>query len=335
MQLTDQELAIVRKLHAGQHPDADYDPYPEFPDMFTQDVEQMPLSAAPEPKRRFIPSKWEHQRVMKIVRAIRKGLIVPGSQAKRELDEQRALLKPRFYNMWSDEVDRERDDAATKHIPAPKMKLPEHAESYNPPEEYLPTAEEVAAYQDLDAEDRPRNYLPQKYPNLRSVPSYARFINERFARCLDLYLCPRAMKKRVVDPETLLPDLPDPKELEPFPKQLTVEYRGHAGLVRSLSVDPSGQWLATGSDDKTARVWEVSTGRCVVMWAFKEAVVSVVWNPSKDLALLAVVRYDGDGLRACGSLCQYFLFLYSCFSYAASRHIPRLLCSQFSPAARP
>ena len=29
------------------------------------------------------------------------------------------------------------------HIPAPRLKLPGHAESYNPPPEYLPTQEEV------------------------------------------------------------------------------------------------------------------------------------------------------------------------------------------------
>ena len=29
------------------------------------------------------------------------------------------------------------------HIPAPKVKLPGHAESYNPPPEYLPTEDEV------------------------------------------------------------------------------------------------------------------------------------------------------------------------------------------------
>ena len=33
---------------------------------------QTPLSAAPEPKRRFVPSKSEHKKVMKMVRAIRK-----------------------------------------------------------------------------------------------------------------------------------------------------------------------------------------------------------------------------------------------------------------------
>jgi ribosome biogenesis protein ERB1 len=47
-------------------------------------------------------------------------------------------------------------------VPAPKMKLPEHDESYNPPEEYLPTEEEIKEWEELDLEDRPKNYLPKK-----------------------------------------------------------------------------------------------------------------------------------------------------------------------------
>ena len=37
-------------------------PYEPEVDWFTRDVEPMPLSAAPEPKRRFIPSKWEEKK---------------------------------------------------------------------------------------------------------------------------------------------------------------------------------------------------------------------------------------------------------------------------------
>jgi ribosome biogenesis protein ERB1 len=70
--LSAQEIEIIRKLQTGSFPDADYEPYPDSVDFFTQDVMSMPLSAAPEPKRRFVPSKWEHKAVMKLVRAIRK-----------------------------------------------------------------------------------------------------------------------------------------------------------------------------------------------------------------------------------------------------------------------
>ena len=52
-------------------------------------------------------------------------------------------------------------------------------------------------WQDLDPEDRPSNFIPKKHDSLRSVAGYDRFIQERFERCLDLYLCPRMKKKKV------------------------------------------------------------------------------------------------------------------------------------------
>ena len=37
-------------------------PYEPEADWFTRDLEIHPLSSAPEPKRRFIPSKWEEKK---------------------------------------------------------------------------------------------------------------------------------------------------------------------------------------------------------------------------------------------------------------------------------
>ena len=34
-----------------------------------------------------------------------------------------------------------------------------------------------------------------------------------------------------------------------------------------MAVDPSGQWLASGGDDGTLRLWEARTGRCLRTWA--------------------------------------------------------------------
>lgn len=70
-------------------------------------------------------------------------------------------------------------------------------QSYNPPAEYLPTQEEIEEWENTAPEDRKRNFLPQKYSSLRLVPRYDNYIQERFERCLDLYLCPRARKTRV------------------------------------------------------------------------------------------------------------------------------------------
>ncbi|CAG8590881.1 13526_t:CDS:2, partial [Acaulospora colombiana] len=53
-----------KTLKAGENPDAGYDPYEPTVEWFTGKGKEeiMPLSAAPEPKRRFVPSKWEKQK---------------------------------------------------------------------------------------------------------------------------------------------------------------------------------------------------------------------------------------------------------------------------------
>lgn len=163
-------------------------------------------------------------------------------------------------------------------------------ESYNPPAEYLLTPEEEKEWNELDQDDRAHNFLPKKYSALRKVPGYSRFIQERFERCLDLYLCPRMIKKRVdIDPESLIPKLPSPKDLKPFPTKLSVVYTGHAARVRCFDVHHSGQWLASGSDDHSVRIWDVSTGRCIKTFEFQDNIMSISWNPNPSVCLLAVV----------------------------------------------
>ncbi|KAF7728264.1 Ribosome bioproteinsis protein erb1 [Apophysomyces ossiformis] len=284
--LKDDELDIIRRLQGGDIPDADYNPYEPTVEWFTSKTEEMPLSARPEPKRRFVPSKWEAKKIMKIVRAIREGRIVP----RKPKDE-----KPRFYNLWGDD-DKPREDHVM-HIAAPKMKLPEHDESYNPPEEYLPDEDEIKEWNDMDPEDRPKNYLPKKYASLRHVPAYNRFIQERFQRCLDLYLAPRVRKNRLnIDPESLVPKLPSPKDLQPFPTHQSISYEGHTGRIRCLSVHPNGLYAVSGSDDHTVRLWEVTTGRCLSMWQFDAVIHAIAWNPSPDMWLFAVSVGHGEVL---------------------------------------
>ncbi|KAJ3152345.1 Ribosome biogenesis protein erb1 [Geranomyces michiganensis] len=282
--LTKEELEMVKRIQKGEFPDATSNPYEDQVEWFSSQTLATPLSAAPEPKRRFVPSKWEAQRIMHIVRAIRSGRLVPGAKKP----ERKDLHNQSFFDIWGDAI--EPVDRGIMHIAAPKQALPHHDESYNPPDEYLPTEEEAAEWKALDAADRPKNYLPRKHENLRSVPGYDRFIQERFDRCLDLYLCPRVIKKKInIDPESLIPKLPNPRDLLPFPTQLSITFKGHKGRIRSFSIDPTGQYMASGSDDRTVRLWDVLSGRCVNVWTFDEGIASVVWNPSKSLSLLAIV----------------------------------------------
>lgn len=65
-------------------------------------------------------------------------------------------------------------------------------------------------------------------------------------------------------------------------------YSGHRGPVRSISVSPNGQWLASGAEDRTVRIWELATGRCVRVFGADHAVCSIAWNPTGTAGLLAV-----------------------------------------------
>lgn len=63
--LTSEELDIIRRLQQHENPDANYDPYEPTVEWFTGKgkEEVMPLNAMIEPKRRWVPSKWEKQKV--------------------------------------------------------------------------------------------------------------------------------------------------------------------------------------------------------------------------------------------------------------------------------
>jgi ribosome biogenesis protein ERB1 len=63
----------------------------------------------------------------------------------------------------------------------------------------------------MDPEDRPTNFIPRKCDSLRKMEAYDKIINERFERCLDLYLSARLRKKKLnMNPEALIPNLPKP-----------------------------------------------------------------------------------------------------------------------------
>lgn len=280
--LSKEEIRMIQNIRAGRFPHSEVDPYPDENDWFTRHREYMPLSAAPEPKRRFTPSKWEEKKVVKLVRAIRKGW----------LTSQTAPKKPDVYMLWNDDAeDSNKTMAGLTYLAAPKMKLPGHEESYNPPKEYLLSKEEEnAAELEAEENDLPPPFIPKAFDALRKVPAYERYINEKFERCLDLYLCPRARVKRmdISDPEALVPKLPKPKELQPFPTILCIKYLGHSSKVTSLSVHPSGQWLISGSKDTTVKLWEVKTGRCMETWKFDSIVHKVAWCPKSSLSLVSV-----------------------------------------------
>ncbi|KAJ3342401.1 Ribosome biogenesis protein erb1 [Gonapodya sp. JEL0774] len=284
--LSKDDLALIRRALGGKFAGG-VDPYEPTIEWFTSKVEEAPLSAAPEPKRRWAPSKHEARRVMKIVRAIRRGL----NPAPAELPSERT------FPIWDSTQGPQPISTHVMHIPAPKVPPPTDHESYNPPPELVPTEEEAKAWKEEEEGEREKNFLPTKYGKMRDVPGWDMFLKERFERCLDLYLCPRVRKNKIqMNPEDLLPTLPDPSTLRPFPTHLALALPNHPSLVRHASLSPSGAYLVTGCDDGVMRVFEVSTGRMWAEWDLGTMVGGTgktlpvrcaAWNPNSEIDIVA------------------------------------------------
>lgn len=286
--LSKTDIDLIRQINSRRLPDTSFNEYEPWIEWFSSEVEKMPISNVPESKQSFIPSKSERKIVGRLVHSIKMGYL----KLKSERDKLKSNSKiPKFYMLWDTDTDREQMRRIHDHVVAPKRDLPGHAESYNPPAEYMLDDREMKVWEKLKDEPHKRklHFLPQKYKSLREVPAYSRYLRERFLRCLDLYLCPRAKRmKLTIEPEYLIPKLPSPKDLQPFPTLESLIYRGHSDIIRCVSIEPKGEYILTGSDDTTVKIWEIATTRCVKTIKTDDVVRSVAWCPNSKLLLIAI-----------------------------------------------
>ena len=199
-----------------------------------------------------------------------------------------------MWDIWADDsIVPWKPKDGPKPITAPKRDLPTHAESFNPPEEYLLDEKEKQAYEEQDETERQLNFMPTKADALRKVPLYENLIREHFERCLDLYLCPRMLRKKtnLVDPNALLPELPSPGDLRPFPTKLGNEFKFHKSPIRSIAISPDGKYLASGDEQHNLVIWDIKSTR--IMRKYKlvnEVIDNIEWCPNR----YAVVAVSND-----------------------------------------
>ncbi|CAD1470194.1 unnamed protein product, partial [Heterotrigona itama] len=287
--LSEADIDLITRIQKRKIPDITFDEYGPWIEWFTSEVMKTPLRKFPEHKRSFLPSKPEAKKISKLVHALKMGWIKSTAELKKEREQK--TNEPQFYMLWQSDDQAEEMRRIHKHIPPPKRHLPGHAESYNPPPEYLFDNKELKEWNKLQTTPwkRKLHFIPQKYNSLREVPAYSKYVKERFQRCLDLYLCPRALKMRLtIEPEALVPQLPSPKDLQPFPTTMSMVFKGHTDMVRSITAEPMGQYIASGGDDMNLKVWEIATGRCIKTIPCGGIIRSVAWCPNQSLSLIAV-----------------------------------------------
>jgi ribosome biogenesis protein ERB1 len=285
--LTPRQLEIIRRVQSGAYAHPEFEGNAEFIDYYSSVKEISGINTdRHEPKNRFQPSKYEKLQVRRLLHRLERGAITMDFLTGKVRDMNDHIKKKKniqdeskAFMLWKgDEEDELAFRKGPEHIPAPKVPPPGHAESYRPPDEYLPTEEDLEKWSEMDPKDRPHGLLiPQKFDNLRSLGAYEHSVRERFERCLDLYLCPRMMKRRLnIDPESLVPSLPKPNDLRPFPTAQCIKYETPTDsdsppMIRAISVSPDGQFMVSGATDGFVRMWEVQTGRLLRSWNLSKA----------------------------------------------------------------
>jgi WD40 repeat protein len=70
-----------------------------------------------------------------------------------------------------------------------------------------------------------------------------------------------------------------------------IDCQGHTSFVWSVSWSPCGKWLASGSDDKTLRIWNPTNGTCLhCLERGDREFISICWSP--DGQKLALGSFD-------------------------------------------
>jgi len=292
--LTNKDLQLLFNLQRNRAPN------PEYGDLMYADYEKPetefdplnhPLARGAGPSKwAFVPRLHEHKRLQKMIAKKLKAMENEEETDEKKEDEKKDEDEP--YMIWDDrhvEMDSKTKWKYIHKIDKPRVVPPGTYESYRPPPEYLPSDETKKKYERTRRIDRKEHFLPSQFGALRHVPFYNHYIQDRYQRCLDLAFFPRMTRTRiVVDPEKLLPDLPNPRDLKPYPERLSFFYKGHTGTVRDISVSPNGQYVATGCDDHMVRVFEVQTGRLMKRYDVGGVPQVVAFSPSKTMNVLAI-----------------------------------------------
>jgi len=277
LQLSPAQVRLLKQLGKGVLPRSDkesYD-YDHFDSIRTENEKFSPEQH--EPKRRFKPSKYEAERILHLVRKLRR--------VTSESSSSRNSLK-RELDIWTDNENAEYPGPNKPSRPS-KLEIAGTALSYNAPPEYN-EVEPLACSK-----------------SLRSLKTTPNFILDRFHRCLDLYLCPRVQKQRLkINPDTILPRIPELADMRPFPTKFALSFDGHQAELCALAIDDAGEFLASGDMNGYLNIWDVTTTNRVRQYTFHEPITSLSWRPRVrglelavcvgNLVVLVVLEQDDD-----------------------------------------
>ena len=250
--LSDKDLEIINRIRQGKMANKSVGEDDYFEDDLPYQIH--PMSNQIPSKKKFGFSRNEQKTINRLIYLYKNGLM-PMEEPKKS--------PPKLFDIW--EFEDEND--LSKYRPGfgyqiPKRDLPDNDESYNP-------------------KDNKEEGI------LRRIPRYDNLIEEELERCCDLFLSARTIRKKLdLKENDILPDLPKPEELRPFPTKECMIYKGHESSIRDICCDPNGNVLISADNGNLVFFWDIMTGKIITKFDLKEKVRSI--NINKFLKLVVI-----------------------------------------------
>jgi len=208
-----------------------------------------PLSNHTFSKKKFEPSHNEKKHINRLSKMIELGLIKPKSEKFLEIHED-------LSDIWNNENTNPGIYHPSRGFLMPKQDHPDHELSYNPPEE-----------------------ISTKEISLRKIPKYDKLITDQYERLNDIFQSVRLIrKKNDLKEEDILPKLPKPEELKPFPSKDNVYFKGHDNSILSLNIDDTGDYLFSGDTAGFVHIYDSRTTKLVHKVHINDNIKSIEFN---------------------------------------------------------
>jgi ribosome biogenesis protein ERB1 len=267
--ISDKDLQLLKRIRSNLFADKNVENEEYFENSIPYQI--TPISGHIPSKKSFELSAGERKRINRIIWAYNHGFMKLDDE---EVKEHKEILEDIWVNDNTD---------PTYYYPgkgyqAPKRELPDSDVSYNPPKELI-------AELNLQA-----------FNSMRRIPKYDKILDENMERCCDLVMSTRAIrKKQNIKEEDILPQLPKPEELKPFPTKENIVYKGHSSSIRGMIVEPSGKFLISSDNGGFIYFWDIQTAKIIKRMDISDTIQNIGYNSTLNL------------ITICGKDSVYFL----------------------------
>lgn len=246
--LSDKDLEMIKRIRKGVYANESIKDDEYFEDNIPYQV--FPLSNHRISKKKFLPSSYEQKMINRFARMIEQGLI--------KIKPDKAVEEELLNDIWTFENSNPGIYHPAQGFAMPKAEAPDNDLSYNP----------VPGLVDREA-----------ILCLRKIPKYDKLLNDQYDRCLDIFQSARVIKKKQdIKEEDILPQLPKPEELKPFPSKDNIVFKGHDNHIRCITVDDSGNYLISGDTAGFVHFYDILTTKMVHKSHVNDKILKIEFN---------------------------------------------------------